>query len=309
MKKSFLIFFSALFIISCGEKSKNVNISEKETDTPKEDNTPSTGLGAEYTDMPDITFQLSKGDIVLVPNPNVIQEILDVKSGKAEPYKGSAIYYKKEVVSSKAKSSVIKFVEEADIDHRFVIPIPKGQKAKKGDIIVTWLQTDLRGTSPNLIRAIVTDDSDPTMPKVIYLNEKLTDEKFPEYKIAANSFFVLKEDFMPGATVAAKGKFGMDCFVIVSVKNDKLLIKSGSGQLSVNNKSECTLMPLKPLDYKKDDKIQFSSTVITEGTIVENLPSKGVVKLKYQKYSSKPEFTEIYMPYGYITKGLDLSKK
>lgn len=63
------------------------------------------------------------------------------------------------------KSTVKKFGEAVEIPNALLVPIAKGQKAKKGDILLTWWQS-----GSGMERAIVVDDSNPTSPTAVYLD-------------------------------------------------------------------------------------------------------------------------------------------
>lgn len=311
MKKNLLLLACILFLFSCGNKGTE---EKKENSEPekKVDNTPSTGIGATFKGFPDVIYNLKEGDFVLSPNGKDIMKLLEVQEGKAKEYEGSLMYHSRTIVSSKPKSSVIKgIMENEDIDHRFIIPIPKGQKAKKGDIILTWGQSDKKNTgyTPNLTRAIVTDDSNPSQPKVSFLPFMGLPSlnKTVDVTLAENSFMVLKDDFVVGNVVHTEGKYGPACFYIRAIADDKLLLGSLSGHISVKSKSECKLMNFKPTNLKAGDKVQFELTALENGTVKEVNADKGMVTISYEPYKGKPAKTT-YVPFGLVTQGVELKK-
>ena len=76
------------------------------------------------------------------------------------------IWYTQEMVEPGEEMSEIKFMsEQKKVPNAYIVPIPAGQTAKKGDILLTWWQC-----GSGLQRAYVTDAADPKAPTVRYLD-------------------------------------------------------------------------------------------------------------------------------------------
>jgi hypothetical protein len=314
MKKNLLLLASILFLFSCGNKGAE---SKKENSEPekKVQDEPSTGVGAEYKEFPDVVYELKEGDFVLAARMRNVKELFKKSDGtaKSKP-EGVLIYSREQVISSKPKSSVVSTLDKEELDHRFVIPLPKGQKAKKGDILLTWTQINpdskVKAYSPTLTRAIVTDDSNPAQPKVAFLSEY----KFPKKEVrevvtlAENSFIVLKDDFVVGNMVYADAGFGKGVFQIMAVAGDKLLLLDLASHVFVKNKSECKLTLFKPTDLKAGDKVQFHDTKLVDATVKEIDAEKGQIGLTYKEYPNRPDKT-VHVSFGLVTKDVELNKQ
>ena len=101
--------------------------------------------------------------------------------------------------------------QDIEMPNALIIPIPQGQTAKKGDIVLTWWQS-----GSGMERAIVTDDSNPASPKVCYLDMDWKDDgkgfanDHNNEQLRPNTFTVLKNnEWQPGAqvTVNADGSY------------------------------------------------------------------------------------------------------
>ncbi|MDD7317242.1 MAG: hypothetical protein SOZ80_03590 [Prevotella sp.] len=174
-----------------------------------------------------------------------------------EDIKGkTTIYYKDKVADSGEKNT-----ELAGTRFRYpnnlLIPIYKDAKAKKGDIVLTWWQS-----GSGMKRAIVTDDSDPTMPKVHYLDLSFKGdgsgfaEEHDNEQLKPNSFVVLKDgEFQPGAPLAIKNKGELVVGILIKEVGDKVIYLGFAGSLNEIDKSEVKLLPLKP-NYGVGDNVK-----------------------------------------------------
>ena len=155
-----------------------------------------------------ILFVLSLGFV------SCSQKELDVKEETPETVVEEEVWTLK--VEAGEKASKVKAVVDVDeVPNSLLIPIYKGATAKKGDIVLTWWQS-----GSGMERAIVTDDSDPTQPKVHYLDLSYKGdgsgfaEKHDNEQLKPNSFVVLNDgEWQPGAPLAVKddGKYNKFC--------------------------------------------------------------------------------------------------
>lgn len=130
------------------------------------------------------------------------------------------------------------------IPNSVIIPIAEGQTAKVGDIVLTWWQS-----GSGLQRAIVTDASDPTSPKVVYLDLDWKDDgkgfanEHANEQLKPNTFVVLdNNEWQPGAQVVIPDdgyRFG----TLISCNDEKVLISGFAGKISVYYKAYCKLVP------------------------------------------------------------------
>ena len=197
------------------------------------------------------TFKMAEGNplkdvdniaYVLYPSSyeNAMEEGEDI-NGK------TTIYYKNTVADAGEKNTKL---SGSDIRYpnSLLIPIYKDAKAKKGDVVLTWWQS-----GSGLQRAIVTDDSDPTQPRVHYLDlssdakgNGLAD-KHDNEQIKTNSFVLLKDgEMQQGAPITLNVYGELNTGVLVNVDGDKVIYTAFAGKLLEADKSQVKVVPLKP---------------------------------------------------------------
>jgi len=156
------------------------------------------------------------------------------------------------------KSTVKKFGEAVEIPNALLVPIAKGQKAKKGDILLTWWQS-----GSGMERAIVVDDSNPTSPTAVYLDlnwpdnpdDPKTADKSKGEQLKPNTFNVLKDGgWQAGAQVAYRSGSDWKWGILVQMEGDKVLLSTFSSKLETARKSDCQLIPFKE-KIKKGDQV------------------------------------------------------
>ena len=125
-----------------------------------------------------------------------------------------------------------------------VIPIPEGQTAKKGDIVLTWWQS-----GSGMQRAIVTDDSNPKQPKVCYLDLDYKDDgkgfanEHANEQLKPNSFVVLKDGaWEPGQTVTTTDHKNL---ILINCNDDLVLCSGFAGKIGAYYRQYCSIVPLK----------------------------------------------------------------
>lgn len=160
-------------------------------------------------------------------------------AGKADLSKEILIYYSYQF--KEMKDGLVDGVMPSSM----CIPLPEKQKAKKGDILLTWWQ---KGSG--MSHAVVVDDSNPLTPKVNYLKNVGGEELKP------NSFIVLKSGkMMPGAPIAYKGDHDKwRTGTVINIADGKVLIYAFGSKLKTAKLEDCKVIPLKP-DYKVGDSV------------------------------------------------------
>lgn len=160
------------------------------------------------------------------------------------PAKETYIFYHATLSSiGDPKSAVKYFGEDIEMPNSLIIPIAKEQTAKKGDIVLTWWQT-----GSGLQRAIVTDASNPTMPKVSYLDLSYKDDgsgfanQHANEQLKPNSFVVLNDgEWQPGQQIITSSN---DAATLVSCTDNQVLVSGFAGKIDVYKRSDCKIIPL-----------------------------------------------------------------
>ena len=148
------------------------------------------------------------------------------------------------------------FGSSVEMPNSLIIPLPAGQKAQKGDIILTWWQS-----GSGMERAIVTDASNPEAPKVDYLDLDYKDDgtgfanENANEQIEPNTFTILKDgEWQPGAQIVVVGD-GYEAGTLISCTDDKVLMLGFAGKIRVVDRSDCKVVPLKQ-DLKVGDEVR-----------------------------------------------------
>ncbi len=221
--------------------------------------------------------QFTDGELILAPYTFYKGAIDD----KEDLTKKTLIIYKTNLVKAGAEKSVVNYMEDYELPNSLIIGIPEGATAKKGDIILTWWQT---GSGMN--RAIVRDDSDPTAPKVDYLDMDLklnadgTTSGFAEdhanEQLEPNSFIVLHDgDWEPGAQVAHMNDWGKwVAATLIKATDDKVLVQDFGSKIAVYPRSECKLIPLSDEGIKAGDEVYGAPINIYESFTVEKVDNE-----------------------------------
>lgn len=168
------------------------------------------------------------------------------------------IFYSEKVKS--VKGDLVEFdYENGTLPSSLVIPIPAGQVAKKGDVIVTWWQS-----GSGMQQAYVTEGG--AAPKVEYLGLEYKEDgsgfanSFSNEQLKPNTFFVLKNgELQSGAPVAFKEgdsdrwKYG----TLINKSADKALILGFADCIFCANLSDVKVIPIQP-DYKVGDEVGYA---------------------------------------------------
>lgn len=270
-----------------GDKSDNANAvvdktAANETAEKKDDKKEEfTGDVKFPFDFPTAGTTAKKGERVLVPSYNWLVNAMQKGADKT-----TMIWYAQTMEEPGDETSMIKFLsgEPKKVPNAYIVPIPAGQTAKKGDILLTWWQS-----GSGLQRAIVTDAADPKAPTVRYLDldytnpAKSRDGKTTigqmDEQIKPDTFVVIKNEMEPGTSVAigSEMKHGQ----VIRVEGDKVFVKLFAGKTGVFPKADVKPVPLKP-NVKAGDKVKAVWVgKFVDGTVSKTDENIGRVWVKF----------------------------
>lgn len=276
--------------------AKTDNTETAKKSSPAEKTPEFTGEVKFPFDFPAVDTTAKTGEKVLVPSYNWL-----VDAVQKDPKTVTMIWYTQEMTEPGAEKSKVKFMSETkDVPNAYIVPLPKGATAKKGDILLTWWQS-----GSGLQRAIVTDDSTPAEPIVRYLDldydnpAKSRDGKTTigqmEEKLKPDSFTVIKSEMQPGTAVACGSD--LEHGQVIRVEGDKVFIKKFAGKIDVMPKADCKAVPLKP-NVKAGDKVKAEWVgKFKDGTVSKVDDAIGRVWVKYDQGG-----TEKVISYGDVYK-------
>lgn len=301
---SLWLIFSITFLWACGSSS-NTNTDSNDTLQEKEkiqkkpvDSLPKSSKkrnpGEIPFDFPKVNTTAKAREFVLAP---MLQWIEDgYTKGKDQMV---LIFHSREMIEPGPVESKLKAIgKEVMMPNSMIIPIPKGAKANKGDVLLTWEQN--RGAS--MRTAIVVSDDVPEKPKIQYLDTPYQPEQVPD-QAQANSFTVLREAWQPGTYLAVKSSVGYDYAQVIRVVEEKVLTIGFTGKIKVYNKKDCVPIPIS-IYAKPGDKVQVVKIASFRNGIVKKVsPEIGRITVEIE-FGGKPQ--EIVVGYGKVTKGLVL---
>lgn len=262
--------FSAIFagsisltLFSCGggtatEETDSTKITADSVTTEVSETKKTLAPGMTPFDFPTVPIKAEPGDNVLIPSFKMWQHALEAEDPTAETY----ILYSSTISATGEIESDISYTNDGikKMPNSVAIVIPKGQTAKKGDILLTWWQT-----GSGMQRAIVIDDSKPTEPIVMYLdldyNNPAIDSKSgksigqTEYQLKADSFIKISDPWQEGNMIAAQDQGKWKSVQIVKIAGDKVLTIGFAGKMKVFAKADCKTIPIVP-EVKVGDKVQ-----------------------------------------------------
>ncbi len=126
--------------------------------------------------------------------------------------KSTQIWYTQEILESGEEMSEVKFMSETkEVSNAYNIPIPAGQAARKGDVLLAWWQS-----GSGLQRAYVTQASDPKAPTFRYLD--LDYDNPAKAKVGKTSFGQMEEQLKPDTFVVIKN--GLESGTSVEIGSD-----------------------------------------------------------------------------------------
>ncbi len=193
-------------------------------------------------------------------------------------------------------STVAQYEQTRELPNSLIIPIPKGQKAKLGDVVLTW--STIGSTAK---RGIVTDASNPEKPKICYLDYEYMDDgkglanKYANVELEPNSFVVIKSgDWVPGAPVVFSQKGSWKYGFIINCTKNKVLISGFVSKISCVERSQCKLIPFDS-DIKVGDDVSAKFvTSLESGYTVKKVDKKiGRVWVERNGATSVPSIIEV----------------
>lgn len=189
-------------------------------------------------DFPPSATTAKAGDWVLVPSGNWIDDAF-TKGGD----KVTFIYYAATIVAPGPLESKVKSQagSEFTAPNGFILPIKSGQKAKVGDVVLTWWQS-----GSGMQRSIVIAGGTEEEPKALHLDMDLDNPAKIAQKedtLKKNTFHKLGSGFEPGVTVGCKEPGKTTRWTITNVSGDKLLAIGFAGKMAVLKKSDCAALP------------------------------------------------------------------
>lgn len=294
--KSPLLFASCLLLtaVACGTKDANVANSNAAAGNAA---TPTASANTATADAPKSTLKpgeipfagfptvgtTAKADeVVLCPSFNWIED-----AATKGPDKVTFIFYSQKMIAPGDVESEVEFLSpgKRKVSNAYIIPIPAGQTAKVGDIVLTWWQS-----GSGMQRAIVVEASDPEEPTVRYLDidydnpAKSRDGKTTigqmDEKLKPNSFVKISNTWEPGTVVAVNDGASKKKAQVIRVAGDKVLTMGFAGSMKAYDKSACTPVPVKP-GVKAGDKVKapiygsFQNVTVTK---VDNRNGRVFVK-------------------------------
>jgi hypothetical protein len=295
--KILILIAWSLLVAACSSTAPTAN-----TNTPATTATPATSTAQAkptldpnapvkflFADFPAVATTAKAGDYVLCPSRDKVIEM--TQPGEKDP---RVIYYTSKMLKPGATESEVQSLYSGGpgmLPNAYLITIPAGQKAKVGDIVLTWWQS-----GSGMMRAIVTDSSNPAEPTVRYLDRITEADKDKLEKLKPNSFVKISQPFQPGTSVAVKGdSSGPDHWEVINVGGDKVFAIGFAGKVKLFNKGECTPVPFNP-QVKVGDKVKAviygSFTNATVVSVDEKL-GKVVVKQDGQTEEKPIDFGRV----------------
>ncbi|NJM52509.1 MAG: hypothetical protein HC846_03390 [Blastocatellia bacterium] len=294
MKKILLITsVCALFLTACTKTETSQNStsnansatnSAKNTGTAQATPTidPNTQATFPFKDFPAVETTAKAGDVVLVPSYNWLQEATVNGADKV-----TMIWYAQKMSAPDKEMSEVEFMsEKKKVPNAYIVPIPAGQKAKKGDIVLTWWQS-----GSGMQRAIVVDDANPAEPVVRYLDldydnpAKGKDGKTGigqmDEQLKPDSFVKINAPFDAGTMVAVQDGADQKPAQVIRVAGDKVFVNGFAGKTAVVDKSKCTPFPLVS-NAKEGEKVKAVwVNSLKEGTVTKVDAKIGRVFIKF----------------------------
>lgn len=240
-----------------------------------------------YDDFPKVETTAKAGEYVIVPSYNWIKDAAEKGVDST-----SFIWYVQKMAAPDKENSEVQFMSERKkVPNAYIVAIPPGQKAKNGDILLTWWQT-----GSGMQRAIVVDDKEPATPVVRYLDidydnpaksrDNVTTIGKMDEKIVPDSFVKIK-DWDAGTTVAIQDGANLKKGRVIRAAGDKVLVLEGVGKLKVYPKSACKPVVITP-SVKEGDRVKVPFVGNFKDATVSKVDAKiGRVFVKFDGQSDE----------------------
>jgi peptidoglycan hydrolase-like protein with peptidoglycan-binding domain len=193
--------------------------------------------------FPDMETTAKVGEYVLAANQNAA-EITPTET---------VIFYTYEMIEPGEVESKIKDpFDERTVPNSLIIPLPKGQTAEVGDIVLTWWQS-----GSGMKRAYVVNADNPKEPVVKYIdiaydNPATGKDDVPigqmDEQLKPDSFVKLDGDFAPGSAVAVKDPKwdSYNHYQVVHAVGDQVIVLGFAGKMNILNKADCFPVSIMP---------------------------------------------------------------
>ncbi|MEL6107078.1 MAG: hypothetical protein AAFU85_13630 [Planctomycetota bacterium] len=180
------------------------------------------------------------GEYVLCPS----RQFYDAAVAKGVE-KTTFIYYTAVMVESGPTESTVKSLAGStySLPNELIIPIPKGQTANVGDIVLTWWQS-----GSGMQRAIVVGGTSQK-PVVRYLDityENPSGAGKKEDTLKADSFFVLDGSLQVGTMIVVKDGTKSRVGRLLAMDETSVLVDGFAGRLKRYDRDGVGPMPLRP---------------------------------------------------------------
>jgi hypothetical protein len=231
------------------------------------------------------------GDYVLCPPREWIDKAL------ADPSE-TLIYYTSTMLEPGELESKVRSLvgDEMSIPNGMLIPIPSGERAEPGDIVLTWWQS-----GSGMQRSIVVPGGTPEAPSVLHLDIDYDNPSGAGKNVdtlRANSFHKLAAEWELGTAVACKGDGGYKHGIITALQGDKVLAHGFAGGMKVYDKATCVPLPVRP-QLKTGDTVWFESFGGFSEGVVKNVDSK--IGRAFVEFDFAGEKRQEAVPFGNIS--------
>ncbi|MEO1527940.1 MAG: hypothetical protein AAFX06_21110 [Planctomycetota bacterium] len=223
------------------------------------------------------------GDYVLCPSRQFYDAAVEKGIDKT-----TFIYYTATLVESNDATSTVRSLSGStySLPNEMIVPIPKGQTAKIGDVLLTWWQS-----GSGMQRAIVVGGT-PERPVVRYLDiayENPSGAGKKEDTLKPDSFFVLDGTMQLGTMVAVQDGGRQRVGRLLAMDDESVLLDGFAGKLRRYDRSAATVMPLRP-NLKAGDRGEAVVFGSLKSVTVKKLDEKiGRVFATYQFGRSEKE--------------------
>lgn len=284
---------SAFLISACGGVANTSNTTANNTATAKAPASPEAKPAVTlkpgevpFDGMSNVGTTAKAGEIVLTVDEKKINEIA------AEPKDPTAIFQNRVMVTPGEFESEVEdsFKTKYKVPNAYIIAVPKGQKAKTGDVVLTWWQS-----GGGMMRGFVTDAGNGTEPTVRYLGMSPREDKSD--KLKPDSFVVVNSEWAPGAAVMSKDANGTEFAYVLRVNGDKVLLSGFARKLRLRSKADLTPISYKPT-FKVGDEVKASfMSSFDPATVVAIDPKTGKVTVKRTRPEEQKD-----LDFGEVTK-------
>lgn len=134
--------------------------------------------------------------------------------------------------------------ESQVMPNSLIIPLKRGQKAKVGDMVLTWWQS-----GSGLKRAIVVKGGSLQSPRVLYVDMDYDNPAGIAQKedtLKPDSFHGLSQPLEPGTAAAVREGTSWKHAQVIRVQGDQVLLLGFAGRLKVARKQDCVGLPVRP---------------------------------------------------------------